>query len=473
LEQELTDMRELLEKVGAKSIMLVILSTIGLHESKPINQSEPQPQGAPIKLAPSSSRNPLPPRTRRVFIPSPLLDGHRNTGIGTPSNKPWFIWMVIPAILLVLSLAGVALRNTFVPKVAYSATVTITPLRKDQEKIYVIMGVIGLSDASRREVEARFLFNTSISKPILVSGVGHIPATIATGNLTLYNSLPYTQTIVSGTVFTDKSGVQVVNDQSFIIPAARPPTEGSVTVLAHSVIPGTKGNISAFAFNDVPCCMAGITVQNRAAFKGGRNQRAYPYVQQSDIDGAVNSEKASLLQQAESMLNAELFQNEQFVNHADTCTSNSNSDHAARDKVTSIAISVSVTCTNEAFDQQGAELLARNLLVAQSIHDLGPGFALIGKVLTRITKIVLLKAYHDAIMLCVSARSIWAYQFSDRTKQLLAARIAGKRSTQAQSILMHQFGVSLADIQIKGKHTEILPSDPEHITVVFQNVHGL
>jgi Baseplate J-like protein len=446
-------------------------------EPQPIIQPPPQPRNVASNPLSKPSKRPVISSRGRVVSPPPPPVRRRVGTRGTTSRRSLITLLMILSTLFVLFLVGGYLvSNNILPGVVFSATATITPVNRDLKNTYVITGVVGIPDASQRQIQARMLSYTTTSqaKTILVSGVGHIPATVARGSLTFFNALPYSQAIVAGTVFTDNNGVQVVNDTSAIIPAARPPTEGSLTIPAHSITIGAKGNIPALAFNDVPCCIAGITVQNQAAFSGGQDQRDFTFVQQSDIDGVVNAEKASLIQHAESALHAEFFQNEQLIN-PDTCTSDTSSDHVAGDKATSVTVALTVTCTGEVFDGQAAQSMAANLLTSQAVVDPGAGYALVGRIVTTFNQIELKGVRNGTIILHVSAEGIWAYQFSDSSKKMLAELVAGKNSTDAQSLLMHQVGIAKADIKVSGifPALSMLPGDPGRIIIVIQSVHAL
>src|SRR5204863_1157724 len=130
--------------------------------------------------------------------------------------------VILSMLLILFMVVGFAMSNNILPGVVYSATATITPASRDLKNTYEITGVVGIPDASHRQIQVRLLSNTTTSqaKTIMVSGVAHIPATVARGSLTFYNALPYSQAIVAGTVYIDNNGVQVVNDKPAIIPAA-------------------------------------------------------------------------------------------------------------------------------------------------------------------------------------------------------------------------------------------------------------
>ena len=296
---------------------------------------------SPAGTGPTPSRVPrplpgTPPRaagTRRAAAgPSRSARTHTHP---RSSNSRLMIAIALVSLTLVFVLLGIfawtgtAARLGLVPEGLLGATVTITPASPALKNTYVISAVTGPPIASQRQVQARFLSYSTSSQTATVkaAGVGHIPATAATGNLTLYNALPYPQTLALGTVFTDTNGIQVVSDTTALIPAAKPPAEGSVTVSGHAAVPGKNGNIQAFDFNDVSCCAAGVTVQNTAAFSGGRDEQSYSFVQQSDIDSVVQPVKVALAQSGQASLKTQILANERLIGPVQ-CVSNITSDIA-------------------------------------------------------------------------------------------------------------------------------------------------
>src|SRR5260221_9539626 len=176
------------------------------------------------------------------------------------SRRRWLIALPIVLALLVIGyfVYQPIVNLIFVP----AATITITPANKDLGTTYIITAVTGTPDPAQHQVQARLLYaaSSALPKTVNASGVGHTPATIATGTLIFYNSSPSPVTIPAGTVFTDASGVEIVTARAASLPAGNPPTVAQTTVPAHSVYPGASGNIPAFAFNNVPCCANGVFV---------------------------------------------------------------------------------------------------------------------------------------------------------------------------------------------------------------------
>ena len=401
-------------------------------------------------------------------------------GGGGPQRRTSRTLLVVLLILLTLLLvAGIAFAapggigrlSNVIPGASPTATVTITPVSKDVKDTFVLTAVTGTPDATKRQVQARKLSYTtpSQSNTVPATGTGQIPATTATGTLTFFNALTFSQTISVGTVLRGADGVQVMNTQLAVIPAANPPTEGSVTVSARAVQAGSSGNIKAFDINGT-CCVGGVTVQNRARFSGGQNASTFTAVSQSDIDGAANPLKTAQTKSAQKSLQSKILGTEQLVNPAQ-CSTRVTSNHKAGDRATSVMVTVTATCTGEVYDQQAAQTLAANLLKTEAQKNLDSTYTLQdNKIATGITSASIIDT-HGTVSLDVKAEGVWVYQFSDAMKQSLAKLIAGKSEAAAKTLLLQQMGVS--DVQISISSGTTLPTDPANITIAIKTVPGL
>jgi len=207
------------------------------------------------------------------------------------------------------------------------------------------------------------------------------------------------------------------------------------------------------------------------AFTGGQDAQTSSVVQQSDIDGAANPLVTSLTQTAQQSLNGQVRSNERLI--ADPhCQSNVTSDHAAGDTATSVTVNVTVTCTGETYDQDGAQSLAAKLLQDQVKTDLGTGYALVGKVVTAVTQAKIADAKSGTIAVSVNAEGVWVYQFSAAQEQALAKLVAGKNKQEALPLLSQQQGVEKVDVQLSGGDGNTFPSDSSQIKFVVLNVAG-
>ncbi|HEX9132926.1 MAG TPA: hypothetical protein VF844_11600, partial [Ktedonobacteraceae bacterium] len=418
-------------------------------------------------FTPLISANGPPDTSRRGYPP-----------VFTPGRTPGrtrIPWLIAVLILLLLVLVGYFAYQPIVSLIfPPSATVTITPSSKELKNTYAITAVMGTPDPAKRQVQARSLYAASPdqSKTVKASGVGHIPATVALGTLTFYNSSPTDQTVPAGTVFTDSNGVQVVNDVDAVIPAGNPSAGlyGQVIVSAHAVIGGENGNILAFDFNNDPCCATGVFVRNTTAFSGGQNAQIFTYVQQADIDQAVSALDAPVMTNVQAALQKQIHTSEQLVSPAQ-CGTNVNSDHGAGDHASNVTVNTMVVCTGEVYDQQGVQLIAQEMLKTDPAQNPGNGYVPVGTIVTTATK-----ATADAkgvISLLVHVEGVWVYQFGDTQKQAFAKLIAGKNQKDAQSLLLQQPGVDMTTIQFFGGDGNTLPKNQGRITIAVLSVPGL
>lgn len=422
------------------------------------------PGNLPAPLAPvgAPAPAPAPPAARASGFPATYA----------PRRRRWRWLISIPLLLLLVVLGFLVYRPLLDLIIVPSATVTITPVSKDVKNTYSITAVTGGPDAAKREVQARVLYAASKeqAKTASATGEGQTPGKQAAGFLTFYNSSTAEQTISAGTVLTDANGIQIVSDADAVIPPETPPVEGQTTVAAHAVQAGASGNIPANDFNYVPCCTAGVFVQNALAFSGGQDPQRFTYVEQSDIDNAASALTASLVPATEAALQKQLRPGEQPVS-SPQCVPFVSSDANAGTQVATLTVRVTVICTGEVYDQQEASLLAMNLLKTDPARNPGRDFVLVGDI---VTKVMQARAdVRGTITLQVSAEGIWVYQFNESEKQALAKLIAGKSEQDAESLLRRQVGVAKTSIQLVGGDGNTLPANSHQIVLAVLGVPGL
>ncbi|GAC1652591.1 MAG: hypothetical protein NVS4B12_24080 [Ktedonobacteraceae bacterium] len=394
-------------------------------------------------------------------------------GGGRPRRSALLIALAALLVLTTAVFGGIALSapkllsplGNALPKFTSQTTVNIVPDTKTENNNYLISGVQNNPDASKREVSARVVTASSASqsKTVNATGVKQTPAIAATGTITFYNSLPNAQRIAI-TVFTLPNGVKFENDASVLVPGANLPTTGSATVNAHAITLGSGGNIAAKAY-DGSCCAPDIVAIN-GAFSGGQDSQNYTFVQQGDIQGAIAALQPSLLSQAQGALQPQIHSNEQIAGPT-TCAPSVGSDHNAGDKAPNVTVTVKVTCQTEVYDQKGTLALVTNLLKAKATNDYGTDYALVGNVVTQ-AKVQSIS--NGIVNLLVSAKGIWAYQFTAARQLELKKLIAGKSASDAVTILKGQKGVADASID---PSSGTLPTNLDDIKFVIQSVAGL
>jgi VCBS repeat-containing protein len=391
---------------------------------------------------------------------------------------------------------------------AAGATVTITPKQSDLSNTFNLTAVTGTPDSSQNQVGARSISATTqkISQTVNATGTATIPGTRASGTLIVYNyDTNNPLSIPAGSTFENTGGctpnsLVVVFDGDVNL-AAAPPGGGApgyntnTTVQAHIQQVGAIGNFPAQPSSYISrsgsvaplsgschsfgyyrgACQYPFTncliILSQSAFTGGTDPQTVTAVAQSDINNTANSLIQANQPNAQQVVQNQLKANEQLAG-TPQCQPNTSANHNAGDVANTVTVTVTFTCTGEAFDRDGAFSLAEQLLKNQAASNPGQGFALAGKI-----KPSLVSAAdpdnQGNIALVVKAEGVWAYQFSDAQMQTLARLIAGKSKQDALTALGAQTGVAQANIQINGGSGQTLPAQASEISIKVQAVAGL
>lgn len=425
------------------------------------------------------------PSSHGSSVSRPPVQGDKARQAGARRKKRGLGGLILAILIisaLVLLCGGVASSAVGLPWFQFGlplvsnsapATITITPDNKLEQDSYVIQAVTSNPDLGQRQVSLRQLTFSppSQSKSVTATGVGHVPAQTATGQLTFYNGSNQAFVVGSTTAIPGPNGVSVETDGPANIPAAHPPTEGTITVDAHATTAGANGNMASGAINETCCASGGFITVVSSDFTGGQDEQDYTYLQQSDVDGYVNQIKSTLSQQALNSLRGQLKPNEQLAGDPQ-CTIQLSEDQPIGDQghnVPSANVTINATCTGLAYDASGARALAENLLKRKAVNNLGQAYALAGTIVTKQT----VTDFNDGVVtLQVAVAGTWYYQFNDKQKQALASQLANKTRAAAQGFLNTYKGVAKAariDIANGG---DSLPSDPKQISIMVLATSG-
>lgn len=208
----------------------------------------------------------------------------------------------------------------------------------------------------------------------------------------------------------------------------------------------------------------------QGSFTGGTDPQPYTVVAQSDIDGAANSLIQANQPNADQEIQSQLQSGEQEIGGTAQCSPNVTADHAAGDQASQVTVSVTFTCTGEAYSQKDATDLARQLLTNAAKSQPGSQYALVGQITSSIVSSS--PGNQGTENLVVSASGVWAYQFSATDQQNLAALIAGKTTQQARQTLLAQPGVADVTIQITSGSGQTLPTKTQEIKIEIKTVAG-
>ncbi len=380
--------------------------------------------------------------------PQETTEDHR-----PPKQKPY--WLLIPFTIL-FCLVFVAASFLF-PLLTPSATVTIIPVQRN----------ITLTTAIQvhgRELPALTLIQSTTAP---ATGKQHQDPTRAAGTITFYNGLLSSQTVAAGTIVTGNDGVQIITDQAARIPAGNPPSYGQVTVSAHAVVAGPKGNVPAYDINTA-CCATSVVAKNTESFTGGAAAREYLVVTRADINTAVTSLLLTLSESEVAALQAQLHPGEALI--TPSCNPSVSSNHHPGDEAKQITITVSETCTGFAYVAQQVYADALQLLTAQATTTLGAEYALLGDIQITIVHATARDPRQGSVNMDVQVTGTWVYQITPAIQQRLSRLIAGKTNQQAGALLLQFPGIAGAQITLKGRN-QTLPQDPRgiHLIVVHRS----
>ncbi|HZS78231.1 MAG TPA: baseplate J/gp47 family protein [Ktedonobacteraceae bacterium] len=334
-----------------------------------------------------------------------------------------------PAIWLVLVMFFSFVGGAILGIVTYpTVTITIVPLSKH-------VTITTPLSVSVRQLQPVTLTKQATGK---TTGHGHQNATEARGILTFYNGLFTSQTIYAGTVFTAADGIKVVTEETVTILPAAPPQFSIATVSAHAIKPGQKGNIS---YGDINTTISnGVLVKN-SQFTGGRDERDFKTVAQTDVDSLISTLKTTLSQQIPGAFT--LRPNENLV--PQNCHFATIADHGIGQEASTVTIQAKYTCSGIAYNTQE---LQKKIDAAFTSTRPGANYQLIGQVSSKVLRVAPFQ---------VQIRGTWVYLLSQDYEEFLAQKIAGKTPEQAKKYLLSTGFIKDATIPAS------LPEDPGHI----------
>ncbi len=404
--------------------------------------NEPQPETS----EPTSAPDVIEGEVIEIAPPEPF-DAH------TPPKQKRY-WLLIPLTIL-FCLIFLAASSLF-PLLTPSATVTIIPVERN----------ITLTAAIQVQGRELPLLTLMQSTSIPATGKRHQSARHAGGTITFYNGSFSSQTIAAGTIVTGKDGVHIITDQAAIIPAGNPPIYGQITVSAHAVLAGSRGNIAAYDINQA-CCGNSVLAKNTQAFTGGASARDFLVVTRTDMNNAVTSLLIPLSQSEDAALQAQLHTGEALI--TPSCTPSVSSNHKPGDDAKHVSVAVSVTCEGFAYVAQKVYAHATQMITKKALQRLGTGYTLLGDITASVIHATITDPRRGIATLTVKLDATYIYQLSPGEKQQLVNMIAGKSKSSALHTLLSQPGIQAASIRCTGGDT--LPHDPSHITIsILYNV---
>jgi hypothetical protein len=361
-------------------------------------------------------------------------------------RRPYSLLVVATGVVCLAVLLAHILLPAFL---APPATVTIIPLSRV------------LSTITTLSLQGRPLGPLTLVQAVTAPATGHRhqDAQRARGAITFFNGLLTAQTIAAGTVLTGSSGVQVVTERAAFIPAGNPPVYGEVTVPAHALLPGPRGNLRVDAIHQA-CCTPSVVAENLAAFTGGQEARDETVVTRADLDTAAATLKASLNTAEHGALAAQVNGEEALL--SPPCGTRITSDHHAGDPATSLQVTITATCRGLASPKNAIEEAAQQALTQQAARQLEQGYTLSGTVQVAIIQATITDQVPGVATIRVQAEATYAYQLSQQEVRSIRHLLAGTSRREALSDLLQLPGIQSATVS-----TATLPADPETIQIVI------
>lgn len=339
-----------------------------------------------------------------------------------------------------------------------SAHVIITSKVTPWSNWYLLTGVTSAPNPAQRQILVRQITaDWQGERTVPATGFTRFAGTSATGTITFSKSGGYSQAIPAGTPLFSSNGLEILTDRAVSLG----PGKVAAVVPAHVVQLGAVGN---GVYVKQSCCNRSKSIlATSGPFSGGGDSGNDRFIQQSDINGAANALSSQAAQQAKQQLQrTQIRPNEALVGSPDCKQADLQSDHYAGDRASSVTVAVTVTCTSEAYDRQGAQDLLTTLLKREAGSLLGRNYVLQGQVQVSIDY-----SAPDPdgaeLWLEVNAHGLWAYQFSMQRVHDLLKLINGKTEAEATKLLLLQDGVEKAKIEMM--HSATLPTNLSQITI--------
>lgn len=395
----------------------------------------------------------------------PVGDGMVSPGARRSHGRPLLL-VGVGAMLTALVL-GVILM-VLPAWTSSTATVTIIPAATSLHTTTTVQVVAGPADVTQQQIPGRFLPTITLSEAqtVATTGIGAQHAQAAMGSLTFYNAAPYSQTVLAGTVLIGADGVQVVTDQEAVIPAASFPTDGVVSVLAHTLVVGSGGNIAAHDLYGA-CCRENVFVVNPTAFTGGQIARSFPMVTAHDLSSTVALLRMGVQNSVQAALATQLLPTETLITPL-ACTVFVLSNHAVGMEATQVHVLLTQTCRGAVYSTQALQTLMTQQMSQQATAQLGTSYHLLGSnVQTSIIQVQPTHASQRIVSIQVRGQSTWVSQFSPSHLSALTALIAGKLVAEATTQLLRDPGIQTVSLHVTGRDSTRLPPDPHAIHLVI------
>ena len=148
------------------------------------------------------------------------------------------------------------------------------------------------------------------------------------------------------------------------------------------------------------------------------------------------------------------------------CTSHTHTDHKAGETAKNVTITVTMTCTAQAYDPKAAEAQALQLLTKQAQATFGSDYALTNLAQDKVTTAVLIDPKTGTVLATAMVQGQWSYQLQQEQRQEITHMLAGKDLDDAIVFLREQRGIQSASISHSGLITNMLPIIANNIKIM-------
>ena len=305
----------------------------------------------------------------------------------------------------------------------------------------------------------------SQAQTVPTTGIVHQEARAGRGRITFYNAAPYVQVVSAGTLIPAANGIQIVTEQDAVVPAAIYPTFGQASVTAHTTMTGPGGNLRTGVIYG-PCCRLNLSAVN-SAFSGGQDARTYQTVSAADMHTVTTTLKASLDTSVQAALDAQVRADETLLVPF-PCQQSTSTDHQVGEEAQQVRVTMSETCTGEAYSTQEYHDLATQIVSQAATKELGEGYTLVGEVQAT-TNSTMTKG-HGVIDLSITIAGTWAYRFTQAEREQIKMMLVGKSRAEAITALLHMPGIQSASVSIE--HGDTVPSESTQVQVIILQMIG-
>src|SRR2546429_4218862 len=214
-------------------------------------------------------------------------------------KESWKYWSIVVLLFLPLQ----ACTSPTPP----TATVTLTPDQTTLKNQYVLTGIQGTPEPTKRQISVRQIAANvpAQARTSQATGHGQIPGKAAQGSLTFFNGTNVAQTIPKGYSITFKGLTLLTDADAHLQPSNPPAPMPSANVPAHATQIGSSGNLSEKVFM-MTCCKSNAIYAQNNTFSGGKDPQPFTMVTQQDIDLATAPLTQPLREQAQQALQTQI-----------------------------------------------------------------------------------------------------------------------------------------------------------------------